>query len=244
MLHKTKKSRSTIPGYTLIPDGDHYKIRKIGNSGERVKSDPAYHLTRLNNEAFKKAAGLGKLIRASLLFGTKIKSKPATLTAALLKVLATSNTALHARTFGTANFESMNNFNLNDEANWKDCMNLNPEIIYVPYYRRVTVFLPGFIPSEISKVPEGVTHVRITTNVIFVNSAGCTMESHNEQTTILPLKGMAVRPSTLIAKCESLEKDVWLVAMSVTWYQPQKNATQLTVSKTHGPLILVKMGSV
>ncbi len=244
MIHKTKKSRSAIPGYTLIPDGDHYKVRKIGITGERVKTDPAYKLTRLHNEAFKKAAGLGRLLRFSLVRATGIKNRPAQLTAALLKVLSANETPLHERNFAAADFTGMDNFNLNEEAAWNDYVNLNIETIYVPRYRRVTVFLPGFLPAGAFKAPEGITHARLTTNILFMNPEENKWANHEERTTILPLKEMMVGPATIIAKAGETNASIWVVAMSVTWYLPGKRDNQLTVSKISGPLAIVKMGTL
>ncbi len=244
MLYKNKKSRTAIPGYTVIPNGDHYKVRKIGITGERVKNDPAYKITRMHNEAFKKAASLGKLIRDSLLFGTGIKNKPAPLTAALLKVLAANDTPLHERSFATADFTGMEGFNLNDEVAWHDCVNLDIETLYTPHYRRVTVFLPGFLPSGTFKAPEGITHARLTTHVVFICPEDQRVETQEEQTTILPLKEIMVRPETIIAKCNGIDKGIWLVAAGVHWYQPGKKDSGLTVSKILGPLSIVKMGSL
>lgn len=243
-MHKTKKSRSAIPGYTLIPNGDHYKVRKIGITGERVKTDPAYNLTRLNNEAFKKAAGLGSLLRFSLLRATGIKNRPANLTAALLKVLSANEMPLHERNFASADFTAMDNFNLNEEAAWNEYVNLDIETVYVPHYRRVTVFLPGFLPAVAFKAPEGITHVRLTTNILFMNPEENRRANHEERTTILPLKEMMVRPATVIAKAGEMDAGIWVVAMSVTWYLPGKKDSQLTVSKIPGPLAIVKMGAL
>jgi hypothetical protein len=242
MIYKNKKSRSAIPGYTLIPEDDHYKVRRIGNTRERVKNDPAYHITRMLNANFKIATGFGKFIRSSLLFGKGIKCKQTHLTAALLKVLSTSEGALHERCFANADFSSMDHFNLNDDIAWKDCINLKSDMLYSARYKKVTVFLPGFIPSETFKAPEGVTHVRLTTRIIFMEFPGSEIEAHEEQTTILPLKELEIRPETIIAKCENPVNNIWMVAMGVTWYQPGKNTTQLTVSKIRGPLTIVKMG--
>jgi hypothetical protein len=244
MLYKTKKSRSAIPGYTLIPEGDHYKVRKISLTGERVKTDPAFKLTRLNNEAFKKAASLGSTLRFYLIRGTGIKNKTAPLTAALIKALTANNAPMHERSFTAADFTTMDNFNLNEEAPWNDYANLNIDTLYTPIYKRVTVFLPGFQPSQAFKAPEGITHARLITRVLFINLEEELRSSHEEKTTILPLKDVKVRAQTIVAKAEEKDVGIWVVAMSIEWYLPAKKNGQLTVSKTRGPLIIVKMGSV
>lgn len=244
MLYKNKKSRSAIPGYTLIPQGDHYKARKIGITAERVKNDPAYQLTRLHNETFKKAAGLGKLIRRALLLGTGIKNKPAPLTAALLKILADNAAPFHQRSFATADFTGIEGFNLNGEVAWNDCTNMNVDTLYTSRYRRITVFLPGFMASETFKAPEGITHARITIRTIFVDPENQEIETHEEKTTILPLKGMTVSPVTVIAQSNDINNGIWLIALGITWYQPGKKDGTLTVSKVRGPLTIVRMGSL
>ncbi len=47
MIYKNKISRTAIPGYSLIPKGDHHQVRKISLTAERVKkirlfTAPAY----------------------------------------------------------------------------------------------------------------------------------------------------------------------------------------------------------
>lgn len=244
MLYKTKKSRSAIPGYTLIPQGDHYKARKIGITGERVKNDPAYKITRMHNEAFKKAAGLGKLIRSALLPGTGIKNKPAPLTAALLKILADNTAPFHKRSFDTANFTTITGFNLNPETAWKDCMDLEVDMLLNPAEKKITVYMPGFIPYETIRAPEPITHARITISIVFIDPVNQEVEKHEVKTTIIPLKRMVVNPLMGVAIANKKKEGIWLIAMGAVWYQKNKKDSSLTASKMPGPLTIVRMGSL
>jgi hypothetical protein len=194
MLHKTKKSRSAIPGYTLIPEGDHFKVRKIGMTKDRVKTDPAYKITRLHNEAFKKAASFGKLIRAALLPGTGIKNKPGPLTAALLKVLSDNIEPYYLRSFDRTGFRSIKNFNLNPDIDWKDSMNFEVDMTIATQRQSYSIHIPGFMPSEHVKAPEGITHTRIIASVVFIDLENEVFQKHQVKTTILPLKKRVVDP--------------------------------------------------
>ncbi|WP_315818211.1 hypothetical protein [Paraflavitalea speifideaquila] len=54
MIYKNKISRAAIPGYSLIPQGDHHQVRMITLTADRVKKDPAFHRTRICAGDFKK----------------------------------------------------------------------------------------------------------------------------------------------------------------------------------------------
>lgn len=241
MVFKNKKSRTAIPGYTLIPQGDHHQIRKIGMTRERIKTDPAYNITRLLSAEFGKAARLGKLIRAALLPGTGIKNKATPLTTALLKALqADKETPLGQRDFITTDFTGLAGFNCNEGTALHDCLSANIEVQWSHEKKQSMVTIPSFIPAQAITAPEGITHARIFSITAIIDTVQQTVEKKTGKTTLIPLKRIMVNEKRIATEVTVKEGQLIIIAVGITWYQAGKNKAVLTVSKTPGPLAILK----
>lgn len=82
-----KPGKNAIPGYTLIPKGEYYQVRKIGMEPGRVNTDPVFANTRKQNADFATMSRITGLLRKTLENGTGIKTSIALLSKALWKML-------------------------------------------------------------------------------------------------------------------------------------------------------------
>lgn len=138
--------RKAVPGYTLIPENGCYKARKIGISGDRVKKDPAYAMTRRSAAEFGYAAKIGKQIRAALKEQRPVGRCTARLTSALRKALDTdSENIFGKRSLLHADLSSLAGFEFNPEYPYATACPHQVEIAFLPG-RQVQVRLPVFVP--------------------------------------------------------------------------------------------------
>lgn len=242
MIYKNKKSRTAIPGYTLIPNGDHHQVRKISVTSERYKTDPAYHITRLHATEFGMAARFGKLMRAALLPGTGIKNKVGALTAVLLKALHTDTASpMGMRTFRNADFTSLIGFDCNQEAALGNCLSLNMEVELLPNEGSTITYLPAFIPAQAFAAPEGITHARIFTITVVINMAQYTFEKYTSRTTMMPLKHINVNGQTTAMKWPAEKDSLVIAALGIKWYQRGKAENSIVAGRVAGPLAILKV---
>ena len=244
MVYKNKKSRKAIPGYTLIPKGDHYQVRKIGVDGERVKKDPVYKLTRLCAGEFGLAAKLGKLIRSALLPGTGIKNSAGRLTGELLKSLgADEETLIGDRDFSTAQFHNMAGFNFNGQTALHQSMNMQITTEVDAGRGQVTVNMPPFTPAHSITAPEGITHCRIYTITVAVDLAQQDFERTIKRTTIIPIKEISVPSTKMIMEIAVMKNRLVIVAMGMQWYRQPKGAGKMELSTVAAPLAILQMAN-
>ncbi|WP_315815382.1 hypothetical protein [Paraflavitalea speifideaquila] len=219
MIYKNKISRTAIPGYSLIPKGDHHQVRKISLTADRVKNDPAFHRTRLCAGDFAKAARLGKRIRNALLQHTTIKTNVHLLAGRLFTALRTSTSA--GRDFSTACFDNLIDFNFNFRIDWQQCTTILPEVVANTNKNWITTRLPAFIPSEALVPPEGFTHCRI-----FTTTAAISFQDEEETqtitktTTLIPIKQIQLKARHLTAELTHMKDRLIIVAVGINWYAP------------------------
>jgi hypothetical protein len=242
MVYKNKKSRTAIPGYTLIPNGDHHQIRKISLTSERLKTDPAYHITRLHTMEFAMAAKFGKLIRSALLPGTGIKNKAAPLTAVLLKALqADKETPLGQRDFRTADFTSLIGFNCNEEAALGDCLSVDMEVELLHTETQTRCHIPSFMPAQAIHAPEGITHARIIAITAIIDMEQHSFEKQVGKTTIMPLKQIKINRQTITVTWPPGKDQLVIAAVGIKWYQQERTGNKITASRVPGPLSMLKV---
>ncbi len=237
MIYKTKISRAAIPGYSLIPKGDHHQVRKITLTAERVKKDPAFHRTRICAGDFAKAARLGNRIRKVLLQHTTIKTNVQLLIGQLVTALRTSTSADHQ--FSTACFDQLIGFNLNFRVDWQPSTTICPEVVANTNKNWITTRLPAFIPAEALMPPPGITHCRIFTTTTAIS---CQSEDEPETitktTTLIPLKQIRLKATHLTAELSHMKDRLVLVAVGIHWYSPAGYKGAM-IRKPPGPLSIM-----
>jgi hypothetical protein len=237
MIYKNKISRAAIPGYSLIPKGDHHQVRKITLTAERVKKDPAFCRTRICAGDFAKASHLGKRIRKALLQHTNIKTSGHLLAGQLVTALRTSPSADHQ--FSTACFDNLVGFNLNFRVDWQPCTTILPEVVANTNKNWITTRLPSFIPSEALVPPKGITHCRIFTTTA---SISCQNEEEPEiitkTTTLIPIKQIRLKAIHLTAELTHMKDRLVIVAVGIHWYGPTDSKGAIA-RKPPGPLCIM-----
>lgn len=238
MLYKNKISRAAIPGYSLIPKGDHYQVKKISLTGERVKKDPAFLHTRICAGGFAKAARLGRRIRNALLQHTTIKTTAHFLAGGLFTALRTSPSADHD--FSTACFDNLIGFNFNPRVDWQQCTTIDPEVVANTHKNWITTRLPGFIPAEALMPPAGITHCRIFTITTAINCKEKEEEPETitNTTTLLPIKEIQLRAKHLTAVLTHMKDRLIIVAVGIHWYGPAGYKGAM-IRKPPGPLRII-----
>ncbi|AXY76188.1 hypothetical protein D3H65_20315 [Paraflavitalea soli] len=237
MLYKNKISRTAIPGYSLIPKDDHYQVKKITLTAERVKTDPAFHRTRICAGDFAKAARLGRRIRNALLLHSSIKTTAPLLAGRLHIALRTSPSA--DPDFSTACFDNLLGYNFNPRVDWQQCTTIQPDVVANIHKNWITTRLPAFIPTEQLIPPGGITHCRIFTTVVAIN---CKEKEEAEiitkTTTLIPIKQMHIKPRHLTAELTHMKGRLIIVALGIHWYGPAGYKGAM-IRKPPGPLTII-----
>jgi hypothetical protein len=234
MIYKNKISRAAIPGYSLIPKGDHHQIRKITLTAERVKKDPAFARTRVCAFNFAKASRLGKRIRNALLQHTNIKTTAHLLGGQLFTALRSAGHDL-----STACFDNLIGFNFNFLLDWQQCTTIDPEVVANINKKWITTRLPAFIPADELMPPAGITHCRIYTITAAINCNEVEdAETVTKTTTLIPIKQIQVKAKHLDAELSQMANRLIIVAVGIHWYGP---AQRVLVRKRPGPLTIVYM---
>jgi hypothetical protein len=234
MIYKNKISRTAIPGYSLIPKGDHHQIRKITLTAERIKEDPAFVRTRICAGGFAKAARLGKRIRNALLQHTSIKTTAPLLAGRLFTALRSAGHDL-----STAFFDNVIGFNFNFRVDWQQCTTIEPEVVANTNKKWITTRLPAFIPADTLMPPAGITHCRIYTITAAINCNEVEeTETITKTTTLIPIKQIQVKAKHLDAELAQMVGRLIIVAVGIHWYGSSQRAL---VRKCPGPLTIVYM---
>lgn len=237
MLYKNKISRAAIPGYSLIPKGDHYQVKKITLTAGRVKNDPAFQPTRICARDFAKAARLGKRIRNALLQHTSIKTSVPLLAGKLATALRTSTSVEHD--FSTACFDNLVGFDLNVRAGWQQGATIDPEVVANQHKNWITARLPAFIPADALIPPQGITHCRIFTITAAIN---CKEDEEaiaiTKTTTLIPIKQIQIKTKHLTAEPIHMKNRLIIVAAGIHWYGPAGYKGAM-IRKPPGPLRII-----
>jgi hypothetical protein len=237
MLYKSKNSRAAIPGYTLIPKGDHYQVKKITLTANRVKKDPAFQRTRTYAGEVAKASRLGKHIRRALLQHLNIKPYIAQLVSELMTSLRCDPSP--GRDWTTACFDNLIGFNLNTRADWQQAAAIHPEVVANTNKNWVTTRLPAFVPVQTLIPPEGITHCRIFATTAAINCREDEeAESITKTTTLIPLKQIQIKACHLTAELTNMKDRLIIVAVGIHWYGPVGCKGPL-VRKPPGPLQII-----
>lgn len=215
-----KKNRKAVPGYTFVPMNGYYKAKKIGISGERVKTDPAYAITRAYATEFGHVAKIAKLIRTGLLNHGQAKKTVAKLTSCLREVLYTDKTnCLGSRTLLQADLSGLIGFEFNKSVPFSLCCRIQFLVKEHSDRQQIIVEVPAFAPFHDFQEPESATNftinfclVRINPDEGITSSINKTMQGRSFDEKESPACEHSF--DATIAKSEML-----FLAVSIEWYK-------------------------
>lgn len=243
MVYKNKKSRSAIPGYTLIPKEGYYQVRKIGLTKARVNEDPAFSMTRKLSGEFAVAAKLGTLIRDAVLEDATIARHPALLTAALINILQTDKqNPVGARTFLNADFSSLENFQFNPSLSWQEATKLHENVKTDRKKRQWKLSIPAFVPRNAIKGPRFATYCRLRFIQISIDLAGMVVETGKRRTTLFPWKHLRIPQQEMVFELNKAAPCLHLLVATINWYEPVGHTEKLIPKNAQVPFTIIKVG--
>jgi hypothetical protein len=216
MFQKNKKSRKAIPGYTLIPKGDHYQVRKIGISGDRVKKDPAFAVTRLWANDFGKAGKMSKIIRDAFLSQIDLTHTHNPLVKQLIEVLDTDKTnSFGDRCFGAASFSPLAGFNFNPAQPFQQIVNHAFIVEHNASKNQIQVTIPALVPDDSITAPEGFSFFSVDVHCIGINGKEMRTTLLHSKGRLLPLGHLKTPRKKLIFNMEAEPVTAYLVLASI-----------------------------
>lgn len=208
-----------IPGYTLVLENGYYKARKIGISGDRVKTDPAFALTRMQAAEFGQMAKMGKLIRSAFLNDDHKMKNAHVLTRLLLKALSTDSVNyLGSRSLAQADLSALVGFNFNIYMPLYNGCKVPFQVKENPGVQQVIVEVPPFIPcQEIEAIGTASVYklrfrlVRLHPEHGITSSVTRTMQG-------IPLDPKTTPACTHIFDAAIATGEIMLLGVTIEWY--------------------------
>jgi hypothetical protein len=228
LVRITKRS---IPGVTLHPRDGHYQVRQIGLTKKRVRSDPAFHLTRLHAKQLAQTAKLTKLITGALLPGTSIKNIFPRLMPLVHKALAAdTEAAIGYRHWAKADWSILEGFEANNECSFREAIKMDTPIQFSQRREQAIVQLPAFVPADTIHPPEGIAHARIFTLYACIDPAANNTTTIRTRSTLIPGKPITIQPKPLITPLSKEANKLHIIAIGVEWYTKNNSGQLLPAS--------------
>jgi hypothetical protein len=239
--NRSKKGNTRIiPGYSLIPEGDHFKIRKISVTGDRVKNDPAFHLTRRINLEFTHVQQAIKLIRDAFITGSHITMPKGM----LLKLLMQSLKEDEKNIYGRRNVAEGSLMLLKDlDFNIRCPLDkvFRGKITVVRGEQVVKVAIDPFPGIHHASAPETVTHCRIHITV----GSFCFQEMKSVlkhfKTKYLPIKRPDTGKKEATFKLENMDQAIHMVAVRIEWIRSFAGIALIEDKKWQQPCKIVAL---
>jgi hypothetical protein len=193
------KIRGTVDDLTYKKTKFGYIIaEKSSLTGERVKTDPTFLLTRQNGSEFGRACKGGGLIRNSISDILK-KSKDSNLVIRMVKKLmqiikADTTNPRGQRTIQDGDFAQLKDFDFNIKAPMSQTFTAPNTTTLDRAAGTVTVAIAPFVPVNKIAAPASATHFRIEMAANEYDFANKIYLGDSAQTAILPLDTTATAP--------------------------------------------------
>jgi hypothetical protein len=171
-----KRSNKKIPGYSLILMGDYYKARKIGMSAQRIKTDPAFAMTRKYATEFGHAAKMVKMIRNGLSIKGQDNRVTSRLVSCILKLLDTDTTNdLGSRNIFQTNTAGLVGFEFNKVKPFGKACKMPVIIKEQNNTGEIKIEVPPFVPAHCIQPIGATNNYKITFRLAHFNAEdGCT----------------------------------------------------------------------
>jgi hypothetical protein len=234
--------RHYYPGHVFIPKDGYFQVRKIGLTGDRVKTDPRFHKTRSLAHTFAAIAQCSRLMRTALCICANIPGDAPRFLQLLHQALEGKKITTPASiNWSQVNLDALQGFNLNRKAPFNEICKVEPGIMIDPATAQATVSWPSFVPAHYIQGPAGITHCRlymITASIDMVQASyTCTIN----QSSLLPLKKIHIPPRKFIS-AKAQKNTLTLVAIGISWYAKQEAKGKVLPAKTPGSLMMISAG--
>lgn len=242
MTTQKRKRKSLIPGYTLIPEGEHYKIRKISLSKERIKTDPAFHNTRRANKEFVHVSEVVKLIRSAFLVTSGIKSHNGPLTKILMEALRQDDVnILGRRNIMHASLQQLEGYDFNKKSLIKEVLKIECPVNYNEHTQEVQIKIPSLNPAYAINAPQWATHCRIYAILASISPENMQVDTKTFHTEYLPLKAIQTRERQKTYPLQSNLYPLHMIAIGIQWFRSFNSFTISSDKKITGPLAITKV---
>lgn len=158
--------KHTLNDLTFYQTQDGFLTRKkSGVTGEKIKTDPRFRITRLNGVEFGAAGKAGKLFRSAFLNEiSRAADNRITSRVAQLMVKALQSDTVHPkglRTVSNGNLALLEGFQFNKNVVLNATLKVIPTITVDRATGQLTAVFQPFVPIDVITVPTGTTHFRI-----------------------------------------------------------------------------------
>lgn len=212
-------TKRCIPGVTLHPRDGYYQVRQIGLTKKRVKSDPAFHLTRLHAKQLAQTAQTTKLITDALTPGTGIKNLFPRLMPLVHQALAADTEAtVGFRHWSKARWSLLEAFEANKECPFHEAIKMHTPIQFSGHSQQAIVNMPAFTPANTILPPAGVEHARIFTRYACIDPVAYKSDTSTQRTTLIPCKPITIQPKPLVIRLNNDANKLHIIAIGVEWY--------------------------
>lgn len=212
-------TKRCIPGVTLHPRDGYYQVRQIGLTKKRVKSDPAFHLTRLHAKQLAQTAKATKRIADALTPGAGIKNMFPRLMPLVHKALAADTEAtVGFRHWSKARWSVLEGFEANIEMPFREAIKIDTPLQFSQDRQQAILELPAFIPADAILPPAGVEHYRIFTCYACIDPLSDNTTTLRSRSTIIPCKPITIQPKPLVTPLNNEAGSLHIIAIGVEWY--------------------------
>jgi hypothetical protein len=231
----TRITKHAIPGVTVTPRDGYYKVRKIGLSARRVKTDPAFAATR------KQAKEFGAIVKLTQRWsdiveqatGSKIARRK--LSSTLAKIVLQDKVNLPGmRSLLQGNVEKLKGLDLNPAATWKEAIGITVETEYNPTAKQLTLRLPAHNPVATISPPPQVTHYRVKALLLSIDAQYNIEAGAPLQTTLIPVRNINI-PAWYKEKSDVFQNErIYIVVGWIQWSGPAAIPGPVTIMDCYG----------
>jgi hypothetical protein len=247
--HNRPISKRFYPGHTLFRTKDGgLNTRRIGITGDRIKTDPAYAGARRHASEFGRACKAAKLIRVafhSLLQGTDKSRLPGSLNREVL--LAIKSDEIHPkgmRTLSNGHPEILQGFELNTQYNLPDLFAAACKVQVHIENGLASIHIPSFVSYDQLTPPAAITHFQ------FVTACGAIQPEENlsatdvQRSEFIPFNKMILPSTVLTVKLLNTEGYINFITLGIEFYRLIGTQMLPVNNGSYNPFSIVKVVKV
>jgi hypothetical protein len=214
-------SRGTVNNLNYYIDKNgNYKFRsKSKLQGDKIKTDPAFALTRQNMSEFSKAATAGKIIRTAMALSITSAADNSVLTrlfTVMNKIIKSDPVSLRGeRSVMKGNQAFLNGFEFNSKSPLSTTLKVRFTTAFDRVTGQTTLNLPAFVPGKQIASPEGSTHCKIISVSVGADFDSGDALSASAETALIPLSLAQIPAVNLVTQLEPNSTKLLMHAVGV-----------------------------
>ncbi|PZR13811.1 MAG: hypothetical protein DI539_19190 [Flavobacterium psychrophilum] len=232
--NETHITKRAIPGVTITLRDGYYKVRKIGLSARRVKTDPAFAATRKQAKEFGAIVKLTQRWSEMVEQATGSKIARRKLSSTLAKIVLQDKVNLPGmRNLLQGNGDTLKGLDLNPTTSWKEMIGITIESEYNPATQQIRIRLPAHNPVATVSPPPQVTHYRVKVLLLAIDAQYNIEATAPLQTTLIPVRNITI-PAWYRQKSDVFQNDrIYIVVGWVKWYGPGATPGPVTIMDSY-----------